>query len=152
MPKPKTRPTQDDPKPHTEKGARPRRMRPITETAAPATPAAQPPTKGGKDQDLPVKILHFPDHLTNEGAASTALTSPFPGKGVLHPLPEPLCALIRAAAIEQGLPLLTIPGWGRLADSDRYVLTCAAYYAIQCEPEKQLRDLWAIHAVWHASL
>lgn len=163
MPERKPRSTRDDPTTRTETSARPRRMRPTTSTGAMADPAAKSPrdhTKRGEDQDSSVKIRTLPDQLTTWGAATAHSQAPAAGaggirrshKGALLPLPEPLCALVRAAMVDPGLPALDIPNWGRLRNSDHHVLACAANYAIHCEPEKQLRDLWAIHAVWHASL
>jgi len=67
--------------------------------------------------------------------------------GVLTPLPEPLARLVRAAGGSSLNRTGFLPS-GIVPDLGVYVLTCAAFYAVGLEPDKQLRDLWAAHAAW----
>jgi hypothetical protein len=65
----------------------------------------------------------------------------------LPPLPGPLSRLVHAAKVNA----LNQPGFlpsGMVVDLGNYVLTCAALYACDSEPERQLADLWAVRKIW----
>ena len=67
----------------------------------------------------------------------------------LAPLPEPLVRLVHAAKVNA----LNRPGFlmfGMVPNLGEYVLTCAALYACNADPERQLSDLWAARAAWVA--
>jgi TubC N-terminal docking domain len=77
--------------------------------------------------------------MAHKAVLLKALTPP----PTLLPLPEPLARLVHAAKVNG----LNRPGFipsGMVPNLGEYVLTCAALYACNWEPDRQLSDLWVI--------
>lgn len=67
--------------------------------------------------------------------------------GTLPPLPEPLVRLVQAAVGNHLDRPAFLPS-GMVSNLGDYVLSCAALYACRCDPDKQVRDLWAARGAW----